>query len=146
LGPTIHEGIPGITAPGPRYTVELIQRALLRAGFDPGPINGGFTPQTVQAVRNFQTANGIVANGVVGPETWEALPDEDMQGLPALEMGSEGGAVALLQRCLRRQGFDPGPINGVFGQKTDEAVKENQAAFSLIVDGIVGDQTWSYLG
>jgi peptidoglycan hydrolase-like protein with peptidoglycan-binding domain len=147
VGPTIQEGPqfqPGSTS----LTVELLQRALLRAGFNPGPVDGGFLPgsATATAVRNFQAANGLVANGIVGPETWEALPDEDMQGLPTLELGSEGGAVALLQRCLRRMGFFHGPINGVFGPETDAAVKAHQGAFGLIVDGVVGDQTWSFLG
>jgi len=42
-------------------------------------------------------------------------------------------------------GFDPGLINGVFGPTTDAAVRSYQAT-GLVVDGIVGDQTWSYLG
>ena len=104
--PTIQEGPqfpPGSTS----YLVELLQRALVRAGFNPGPVDGGFLAgsTTAAAVKAFQAANGLVANGIVGPETWDALPDEDMQGLPGLELGSEGGAVALLQRCLRRSGF-----------------------------------------
>lgn len=144
--PTVREGPqfqPGSTS----YVVELLQRALRRAGLNPGPVNGNFLPgsMTAAAVRSFQTANGLPANGVVGPETWEALPDEDMQGLPGLELGSEGGAVALVQRCLRRMGFNPGPIDGVFGPLTDAALRSYQAT-GLVVDGSVGDQTWSFLG
>jgi peptidoglycan hydrolase-like protein with peptidoglycan-binding domain len=101
--------------------------------------------KTVQAVRTFQAANGLAANGIVGPETWEALPEEDMQGLPTLEQGSNGGAVAMLQRILRDSGFNPGPINGVFGPTTDTAVRGWQGLMGIVVDGIVGDQTWTTL-
>ena len=146
---TVSEGMqipPGSTS----YIVELLQRALLRAGFDPGPADGGFLPgsMTATAVRNFQAANGIAANGTVGPETWEALPDVDMQGLPTLELGSEGEAVALLQRCMRRMGFFHGPIDGVFGPTTEAAVRGWQASFpdGMVVDGTVGDQTWKVVG
>jgi peptidoglycan hydrolase-like protein with peptidoglycan-binding domain len=142
VGPTLQ---PPIQVRG--FATELLQRALIRAGFDPGPVNGLILigSKTDLAIRNFQAANGLVVNGIVGPETWEALPDEDMQGLPTLELGSEGGAVALLQRCLQRLGFDPGHITGVFGPETDAQVRAYQAT-GLVVDGIVGDQTWSFLG
>lgn len=146
-------------SPGPpfgptlrRLHVQTLQRALLRAGFDPDPpvtvvdcesyLAGS---KTVQAVRNFQTANGLAANGIVGPETWEALPEEDMQGLPTLEQGSNGGAVAMLQRILLSSGFDAGPINGVFGPTTDTAVRGWQKFMGIVEDGIVGDQTWTTL-
>jgi peptidoglycan hydrolase-like protein with peptidoglycan-binding domain len=144
---TIQEGPqfpPGSTS----YEVELLQRALVRAGFNPGPVDGNFLPGslTASAVRGFQAGNGLAANGIVGPETWEALPDEDMQGLPGLQLGSEGGAVALLQRCLRRMGFYTGPISGQFDAQTDAAVRQQQQALGLVVDGTVGDQTWGFLG
>jgi len=145
---TIHEGIPGITQPGPRYIMELLQRALRREGFYNGPVNGGFTPETGTAVRNFQAANGLPVDGKVGPATWEALPAEDLQGIPVISQGDEGGAVALLQRCLRRQGFDPGPISGIFGPQTTAALKEYQqtGAPEIIVDGICGQQMWPLMG
>ena len=132
---------------GHNYGVGLVQRALVRAGFDPGPINEAFLPGSLTgtAVSRFQAAHGLVANRIVGPETWQALPAEDMQGLPGLASGSQGGAVALVQRCLRRLGFDPGPINGVFGPQTEAALREYQAT-GLIVDGVIGDQMWSFLG
>ena len=147
--PTLQEGV--TTPVLLRTHVQTLQRALLRAGFDPGPVvgnnTGSFLPgsQTAQAVRNFQAANGLPVNGIVDADTWEALPDEDMQGLPALEQGSEGGAVAMLQRILRDSGFDPGQINGVFGAQTDTAVKGFQGLMGIVVDGQVGDQTWTTL-
>jgi peptidoglycan hydrolase-like protein with peptidoglycan-binding domain len=132
-----------------RLHLQTLQRALLRAGFDPGPISlflhpdNQIPPQTVAAVRGFQAANGIVANGIVGPETWLALPEENMQGLPRLELNSQGGAVAMVQRILLSASFDPGPFKGVFGPTTETAVKGYQQMMGIVVDGIVADQTWT---
>lgn len=40
---------------------------------------------------------------------------------------------------------NPGPIDGVFGAKTDQAVKQFQARHGLLVDGIAGPQTFAKL-
>ncbi|MEV6447552.1 peptidoglycan-binding protein [Amycolatopsis sp. NPDC051716] len=145
---TLPGGIPGIERPGPNSIVELLQRVLQREGFYGGPVNGGFTAATVTAVRNFQAARDLTADGIVGPATWNALPAETLQGIPVIREGSSGGAVALLQRCLRRQGYDPGPINGVFGPKTTAALKQYQqtGAPEIVVDGICGAQIWPLMG
>ncbi|OXM61377.1 peptidoglycan-binding domain-containing protein [Amycolatopsis vastitatis] len=145
---TLPGGIPGVERPGPNSIVELLQRVLQREGFYGGPVNGGFTAATVAAVRNFQAARGLTADGIVGPATWNALPAETLQGIPVIREGSSGGAVALLQRCLRRQGYDPGPINGVFGPETTAALKRYQqtGAPEIIVDGICGAQIWPLMG
>ena len=58
-------------ASGPQ--VELLQLALTRAGFSPGQTDGLFGPQTDDAVRRFQRANGLSADGVAGRATWHAL-------------------------------------------------------------------------
>lgn len=52
--------------------VEL-QRALARAGVDPGDVDGKFGPDTERAVRAFQRANGLEVDGVVGRNTRAAL-------------------------------------------------------------------------
>ena len=50
-----------------------IQRALRNAGFSPGPIDGKLGVRTRQAVREFQGANGLQADGIVGRRTWAKL-------------------------------------------------------------------------
>jgi peptidoglycan hydrolase-like protein with peptidoglycan-binding domain len=63
--------------------------------------------------------------------------------MPLLKRGSRGEDVRRLQEALKRLGFDPGPIDGIFGPKTEAAVKAFQKKYGLVVDGIVGPQTWA---
>ncbi len=56
-----------------REATQKMQIALARAGFNPGPADGRFGPATLRAVQQFQTANGLPPNGVVGPTTWDKL-------------------------------------------------------------------------
>ena len=58
-----------------------------------------------------------------------------------LMLGSIGADVKEIQSRLSAQGFDPGPIDGIFGPRTDTAVRRFQAARGLVEDGIVGPQT-----
>lgn len=50
-----------------------IQQALKNAGFYQGPIDGKIGSQTREAIQNFQAANGLKVDGVVGKQTWEKL-------------------------------------------------------------------------
>ena len=50
-----------------------LQRALLRAGFDPGPVDGRLGKKTRSAVKAFQKKHHLTADGVVGDKTWAAL-------------------------------------------------------------------------
>jgi len=56
-----------------REATRKIQLALKRAGFNPGPVDGAFGPSTLRAVKGFQAAHGLKADGVVGPYTWNRL-------------------------------------------------------------------------
>lgn len=57
----------------PQDFTKKVQLALYAAGFDPGKIDGKMGPMTVQAIKDFQEANGLKVDGVVGSETWDAL-------------------------------------------------------------------------
>ncbi|MFA5576549.1 MAG: LysM peptidoglycan-binding domain-containing protein [Tissierellaceae bacterium] len=65
---------------------------------------------------------------------------------PTLRMGSRGASVTQLQTLLRNAGFDPGPIDGIFGTRTQAAVIGFQRSRGLVPDGIVGINTWTALG
>ncbi|MEW6497680.1 MAG: peptidoglycan-binding protein [Cyanobacteriota bacterium] len=53
--------------------VNVLQESLAAAGF-PGRVNGIFDEATQKVVMRFQQAKGLTVDGVVGPQTWAALP------------------------------------------------------------------------
>ena len=53
--------------------IEEIQRALKKAGFEPGPIDGHLRAQTLSAVNNYQQANNLPVDGFLNLETVKAL-------------------------------------------------------------------------
>lgn len=62
-----------------------------------------------------------------------------------VKRGSRGADVTYLQQRLTAKGYGVGAIDGIFGQKTLEAVKAFQAENHLTVDGVVGKNTWKTL-
>jgi g-D-glutamyl-meso-diaminopimelate peptidase len=62
--------------------------------------------------------------------------------METLRIGSTGPYVKLIQSLLRRIGYDPGPVDGVFGNRTRQAVAAYQRDNGLASDGIVGPRTW----
>ncbi|MGG9998670.1 peptidoglycan recognition protein family protein [Pseudovibrio ascidiaceicola] len=50
-----------------------VQKALNTHGFNPGPLDGVVGPRTMDALKRFQKANGLVVDGIVGPRTSKAL-------------------------------------------------------------------------
>ena len=65
--------------------------------------------------------------------------------MPLLKIGSRGIYVQLLQSVLNRLGYGAGEVDGVFGSRTENAVKIFQRAVGITVDGIVGKNTWNAL-
>lgn len=61
--------------------------------------------------------------------------------METLRLGSSGPYVDLLQSALRRAGYLGAPPDGMFGPRTDAAVRAFQTAMGLAADGIVGPAT-----
>lgn len=58
--------------------------------------------------------------------------------------GSKGSDVKTLQELLNQNGYSL-DVDGVFGSKTQAAVKDYQTKNKLAVDGIAGNETWGTL-
>lgn len=98
--------------------------------------DGDFGPGTEKALKDWQGANGLVADGIAGPDTFAAI------GLPELILlrrGSRGEQVKKMQKGL---GID---ADGIFGKGTEAAVKKFQASFGLAEDGMAGPETLAKL-
>ncbi|HEU0088879.1 MAG TPA: peptidoglycan-binding domain-containing protein [Pseudonocardiaceae bacterium] len=64
---------------------------------------------------------------------------------PQIQRGDRGPAVAHAQ-CLLRDHYGQNiAVDGIFGPKTEQAVKRVQHFCGLQVDGIVGPHTWRVL-
>ena len=64
---------------------------------------------------------------------------------PVLRLGARGVAVRTLQRRLATLRYWVGPVDGVFGDATQQAVYALQKAGRLVPDGVVGPATWRAL-
>lgn len=134
--PTLRRG-----STGPYVT--FLQARLTDLGFSPGPVDGVFGPQTEAAVKAFQSAYQLAVDGIVGPQTWGAL----LSGtFPVLRRGSTGPYVLFVQARLTDLGYSVGPLDGIFGPRTEQAVIEFQRAHGVVpANGVVDSNTWAAL-
>lgn len=58
--------------------VKTVQLILQGQGYNVGPIDGNYGPQTQAAIVSFQKAHNLLPDGIVGPATWAALKGEPM--------------------------------------------------------------------
>ena len=98
--------------------------------------DGDFGAGTEKALKDYQKANGLVADGIAGPDTFTKI------GLPELVLlrrGTKGEAVKKLQAALGLA------ADGAYGPATAAAVKKYQSENGLIADGIAGPATLAKL-
>lgn len=97
-----------------KSNIRLVQQALAARGFSPGNIDGLWGSRTEAAVRAFQQAHGLVADGIVGPRTREALGLAGAAGGPALSADAIDDIAVpwlLAARHLLDVRERPGPDN-----------------------------------
>lgn len=108
-------------------SVRLLQSNLygLNQNYNGLEVTGVFDARTEEVVKNFQSENKLVPDGIVGPATWGVLLDK----------------VKSVQTKLNSANFNAGLADGVFGPKTTDAVKRFQRANGLDVTGTVTPRT-----
>ncbi len=153
--------------------VREVQQRLKELGYLGGSVDGDFGAATEAAVKAFQKANGLDADGKVGKQTLAKLnsntakantgnaitsvtkkPTATNTPRPTntpkvddvyLEVGSSGAKVRQLQQRLISLGYLAGKADGDFGGATQAAVKAFQERSGLWADGVAGPDTLTKL-
>lgn len=129
-------GWPAIDEPDSGWRVYVIQHLLTAHGIST-LADGDFGPGTTASVKSFQSDNGLVTDGQVGPYTWPQLIIE-------VKQGSSGSSAKAAQVALNANGADL-LVDGDFGSVSDSAARAYQQNNGLHVDGEVGPYTWASL-
>ncbi|MGO9560381.1 MAG: N-acetylmuramoyl-L-alanine amidase [Acidimicrobiales bacterium] len=143
------EGLPfllGDSGPG----VSDLQHRLARLGYWTGGDRlGEYRDGTARAVRSFQRDRGLRADGLCGRHTWSSVVEAGFRlGDRLLYRRSpmlHGDDIAELQRQLSALGFDPGGVDGIFGDQTGSALADFQHNIGISSDGICGPRTLAEL-
>ncbi|GAB2910094.1 N-acetylmuramoyl-L-alanine amidase [Rhodococcus aerolatus] len=102
------------------------------------------------AVRSFQQRRGLLTDGRVGHDTYRALKEASYRlGVRTLiyqlSAPMAGDDVGELQSRLLELGYDTGRADGLFGVRTDRALRTFQREYGLAEDGIFGPTTMASL-
>ncbi len=159
-GVTIRQGNTG-------EQVGTVQIRLRELGYYAGEITMVHDSETVKAVKAFQKANGLTADGKVGGTTWSLLfsgsafaagvtatPVPTAVPTPAPTMarpgttvrqGAKGADAKMVQNRLKALGYFTNRVDGLFGDRSVKALKAFQENNGLTPDGIAGPDTYDVL-
>ena len=143
--------------------VRTLQAALKALGFSIGTVDGDFGASTLSAVKAFQKATGLTADGKAGKKTLQKLetyfdkdgnlisgpivttPPADEEDTPdyaiptrTLRFGMSGEDVRYTQLRLSALGYYNNGLDGQFGNGVLKAVKAFQKNNGLTADGVLG--------
>lgn len=145
---TLREGASG-------NAVTAAQQQLKTLGYYTLSVDGKYGAGSIAAVRNFQSANGLTADGLLGRVTWNKLfsgsakaysgsssssSSSSGSDYTTLQSGSKGTAVKNLQQALKNLGWSLG-VDGSYGTQTVSAVKSFQERNGLTANGIADAAT-----
>ena len=109
----------GPTSASPRFDhrpIREMQRRLEALGLDPGPADGVLGPRTKAALTRFQQAERLSPTGRLDIQTRAKLAARKREH------------VLKLQTALKATGVDPGPADGVMGNRTKAALRRYATA------------------
>jgi peptidoglycan hydrolase-like protein with peptidoglycan-binding domain len=116
--------------------VKKLQQQLQAIGYFKGTPDEYFGPETEAAVMEFQTRQGLLADGVAGPRTLSLLENAKSSDVGPKQIQTE----------LQKLGFYTGSLDGSFGIRTKAALMEFQRTKGLVADGAANEETLVALG
>ncbi len=142
----------------PSGAVKSLQEELAQLNYYEGPIDGIMGSQTVQAIQDLQREAGLPQTGVMNSATEAALhnylihgnsqmnpaPDPSSNPKPTPTPGYSA-SVATLQKQLAELNYYEGPINGMAGAQTTQAIVDLQRQAALPQTGQMNAATQTAL-
>ena len=150
--------------------VTVVEERLQELGYYTGVIGTYYNTTVYNAVKAFQKANGLTADGIAGTNTYSKLFSDSAvpattatpavtatatpTATPAptwnvptrtLKVGSSGNDVTVVEKRLQELGYYTGVIGTYYNTTVYNAVKDFQKANGLTADGIAGTNTYSKL-
>ncbi len=136
--------------------VAQIQHVLREHGMYKGAIDGAWGAETARAANDFRKEHGLEASPGLDIALLRSLNQQRSQVpklVAAATLRTDGvplhagpTAIRALQRELSRDGHDAGPVDGVWGENTRQALRSYQTAHSLEPTGTLTLPTLAALG
>ena len=142
------EPIPDYLRIGEKHPIVLkLQQRLMDLGFmDNDEPTDYYGEVTQSAVKIYQRQNKLAQDGIIGPDTLEAILSPDAKYYAA-QKGDEGTDITRIQSRLYELGYlaSDSEVTGSFGDDTETAVMKMQSVNGLEQDGKVGRKTMNLL-
>ena len=119
------------------YSTASVQRVLNDLGYSAGPVDGLMGGKTRNAIRAYQTDNGLPASGEPSLNLYGHLQDSyaERYAQPAAPAASTQ-TIAEIQGLLRQRGYDVPEITGTVDARTATAIRSYQTDANLPADGV----------
>ena len=132
----------------------MLQVVLKNYGYYTAKIDGDFGPASKKALKEFQSSNNLVSDGILGKNTCKILKNKanvvkksvnTAKSINTISQITKSTEILNVQRRLSELGFYTGEIDGINGTRTKIAVQNFQSKAGLTPDGIIGPKTLSAL-
>ena len=132
----------------------MLQVVLKNYGYYTAKIDGDFGPASKKALKEFQSSNNLVSDGILGKNTCKKLNNKanvvkksvnTTKSINTISQITKSTEILNVQRRLSELGFYTGEIDGINGTRTKIAVQNFQSKAGLTPDGIIGPKTLSAL-
>ncbi|HHW71193.1 MAG TPA: peptidase, partial [Clostridiales bacterium] len=133
LSSTVYAASPLLRVGSRGNEVRQLQQSLKEVNVYNYKVTGYYGNITRDAVMKFQRQNGLAVDGIVGKKTLAALngtyntkSTQVSKNSRLLRRGSRGADVKDLQQKLKSKGYHKYSVDGIFGFRTEQSVKNFQ--------------------
>ncbi|RUA17181.1 MAG: hypothetical protein DSY55_02560 [Clostridia bacterium] len=119
--------------------IKKTQELLFQLGYRTGPRDGIYGARTRKAIAQFQEKMALEADGLISASLLDLLESMAPESLVQAETGQPGADLSAgirnTQELLKKLGYKPGPVDGILGGRTRNAIRHFQKDINLPENG-----------